>query len=128
MTLAHNALSDLEALAYEAALEPSLWPQVVADASHAFKTPYMMLGVVDRRGSAVMHAVPPGQNELAEVMMARYPTCETNPGLAFAALAPHRSRAARPNYFRFRSRAARVLPRYLAAVRSMARRNHERAS
>ena len=48
----------------------------------------MMLGVVDRRGSAVMHAVPPGQNELAEVMMARYPTCETNPGLAFAALAP----------------------------------------
>lgn len=88
MTLAHNALSDLEALAYEAALEPSLWPQVVADASHAFKTPYMMLGVVDRRGSAVMHAVPPGQNELAEVMMARYPTCETNPGLAFAALAP----------------------------------------
>ena len=88
MTLAHNALSDLEALAYEAALEPSLWPQVVADASHAFKTPYMMLGVVDRRGSAVMQAVPPGQNELAEVMMARYPTCETNPGLAFAALAP----------------------------------------
>ena len=52
MTLAQPALSDLEALAYEAALEPSLWPQVVADASRAFKAPYMMLGVVDRRGNA----------------------------------------------------------------------------
>ena len=36
----------------------------------------------------VMHAAPPGLDELAEVMMARYPTLETNPGLAFAALAP----------------------------------------
>jgi DNA-binding CsgD family transcriptional regulator len=86
--LAHDALSDLEALAYEAALEPSLWPQVVAGASRAFQAPHMMLGVSDRRGHAVMHAVPPGQDELAEVMMARYSTFETNPGLAFAALAP----------------------------------------
>ena len=88
MTSAHDALSDLEALAYEAALEPSLWPQVVADASRAFKAPYMMLGVVDRRGKTVMHAAPPDLDELAEVMMARYPTFETNPGLAFAALTP----------------------------------------
>ena len=56
MTLAHNTLSDLEALAYEAALEPSLWSQVVADASHAFNAPHMMLGVVDRRGNAIMQA------------------------------------------------------------------------
>jgi DNA-binding NarL/FixJ family response regulator len=48
----------------------------------------MMLGVVDRRGNQVMHAAPPGINDLAEVMMTRYPTFETNPGLAFAALAP----------------------------------------
>ncbi len=88
MTLAHNTLSDLEALAYEAALEPSLWSQVVADASHAFNAPHMMLGVVDRRGNAIMQAAPPGLDELAEVMMARYPTLEANPGLAFAALAP----------------------------------------
>ena len=88
MTLTHDALSDLEALAYEAALEPSLWPQVVADASRAFEAPYMMLNVSDRRGKKVMHAAPPGVDELAEVTMARYPTVETNPGLAFAALAP----------------------------------------
>src|SRR5271166_3705515 len=88
MTLAHDALSDLEALAYEAALEPSLWPQVVAYASHAFKAPYMMLGVADRGGKKVMHAAPPGLDELAEVIMARYSTCEINVGFAFAALAP----------------------------------------
>jgi DNA-binding CsgD family transcriptional regulator len=81
-------MSDLEALAYEAALEPSLWTQVVADASRAFQAPHMMLGVGDRRGIALMGAVPPGLDDLAEVMMARYPTPETNPGLAFAALAP----------------------------------------
>ena|SRR5271166_96214 len=72
MTLAHDALSDLEALAYEAALEPSLWPQVVAYASHAFKAPYMMLGVADRGGKKVMHAAPPGLDELAEVAAFRF--------------------------------------------------------
>ncbi len=56
--------------------------------SGARKTPYMMLNVSDRRGKKVMHAAPPGLDELAEVTMARYPTIETNPSLAFAALAP----------------------------------------
>jgi DNA-binding CsgD family transcriptional regulator len=88
MTVAHDALSDLEALAYEAAREPSLWTQVVADASRAFKSPYTMLGVGDRRGNGLMRAVPPGLDDLADVMLARYPTLETNPGLAFSALAP----------------------------------------
>ena len=50
MTMGHDALADLEALAYEAALEPTLWTQVVADASRAFKSPYMVLNVSDRRG------------------------------------------------------------------------------
>ena len=88
MTLAHDALSHLEALAYEAALEPALWPEVVADASDAFKAPYAMLCVADRGGKKVMHAAPPGLDELAEVIMARYSTCEINVGFAFAALAP----------------------------------------
>jgi DNA-binding CsgD family transcriptional regulator len=88
MTLAHDALSDLEALAYEAAVEPSLWTQVVADASRAFKAPYTMLNVSDRRGAKVMHAAPPDVNDTAEVTMARYPTVGTNPGLAFVALTP----------------------------------------
>ena len=69
MTLAHDALSDLEALAYEAALEPSLWPQVAADASRAFQAPHIMLGVLDRRGNEVMRAATQGVTELG---MARY--------------------------------------------------------
>ena len=48
----------------------------------------MMLGVADRRGKKVMHAAPPGLDELAEVMMARYSTVETNASFAFAALTP----------------------------------------
>ncbi len=86
--MAHDAIADLEALAYEAALEPSLWPQVAADASRAFEATYMMLRVADRRGKNVMHAAPPGFGELAEVIMARYSTVETNASFAFAAQTP----------------------------------------
>jgi DNA-binding CsgD family transcriptional regulator/PAS domain-containing protein len=85
MSLAHHALVDLEALAYEAALEPSLWPQVIADASRAFEAPHIMLGVLTRRGSEVMRVAT--QNA-AEVSMAHYSTVETNPGVAFVALTP----------------------------------------
>jgi DNA-binding CsgD family transcriptional regulator len=85
MTLVRQALADLEALAYEAALEPSLWPQVVADTSRAFEAPHIMLGVLNRRGSEVMRVAT--QNA-AEVSMARYSTFETNPGVAFVALTP----------------------------------------
>ena len=124
MTTAHDHLSDLEALAYEAALKPSLWPQVAAGASRALKAPYTMLNVSDRRGKKVMRAAPPDVDELAEVTMARYPTFDTNPGLAFAALTPPTTVEVVTECFRFRSRAARFLPGYLAAVRSMARRDH----
>jgi DNA-binding CsgD family transcriptional regulator len=83
MSLAYHALADLEALAYEAALEPSLWPQVAEGASRAFETPTIMLGVLDRRGNEVMRAATQGVTELN---MARYSTFETNPGVAFVAL------------------------------------------
>lgn len=85
MTLANNALNDLEALAYEAALEPSLWPQVVAEASRAFEAPHILLGALDRRGNELMRA---GTQNAIEVSMARYSTIETNPGVAFVALTP----------------------------------------
>jgi hypothetical protein len=85
MSLAYHALADLEALAYEAALEPSLWPQVAEGASRAFETPTIMLGVLDRRGNEVMRAATQGVTELN---MARYSPFETNPGVAFVALTP----------------------------------------
>jgi hypothetical protein len=73
------------ATVYEAAIEPSLWPQAVADTSRAFEAPHIMLGVLNRRGSEVMRVAT--QNA-AEVSMARYSTVETNPGVAFVALTP----------------------------------------
>ena len=85
MTLAQGVIAELGALAYEAALAPSLWPQVVAAASRAFQAPHIMLGVLDRRGNEVMRAATQGVTELS---MARYLTFETNPGIAFAALTP----------------------------------------
>ncbi len=85
MTLARDALADLEALTYEAALEPSLWPQVVADASRDFEAPQIILDVLNRRGSQVMRAAT--QN-MTEASMARHQTFETNPGVAFVALTP----------------------------------------
>lgn len=83
MTLAPDALADLEALIYEAALSLELWPQVVASASRAFEAPDILLGVLDRRGNELMRV---GTQNAAEVSMARYSTIETNPGVAFVAL------------------------------------------
>ena len=85
MTLAHHALADLEALTYEAALQPGLWPQVAEEASRAFEAPCITLGVVGRDGNEVMRAATQGVGELS---MAGYMTPETNPGLAFSALTP----------------------------------------
>ena len=129
MTLAHDALSDLEALAYEAALEPSLWPQVAADASRAFEATYMMLRVADRRGKNVMHAAPPGFGELAEVIMARYSTVETNASFAFAALTPPAAVGLRDRIVSDSDLERREFYQEIfRPLRSMARRDHERAS
>jgi DNA-binding CsgD family transcriptional regulator len=84
--LIRDSLFDLVALAYEAALEPHLWPQVAASASRAFEAPRVMLGVVDRRGNQVMGAEPPGWG--SNLDMTPYQTVRTNPSLAFAALTP----------------------------------------
>jgi DNA-binding CsgD family transcriptional regulator len=86
MAAIRDTLLDLVALAYEAALEPNLWPQVAAGASRAFEAPRVMLGVVDRRGNLVMDAEPPGWN--TSLGMTPYQTVKTNPSLAFAALTP----------------------------------------
>ena len=76
---------DLAALAYEAALEPRLWPQVAADASRAFEAPHITVGVVDRGGNEVTRV---GTQGVGELNLAGYLTPETNPGLAFCALTP----------------------------------------
>ena len=86
MGVADDQLLDLVATVYEAALEPSLWPQVAAGTAKAFHAPHARLGVVDRRrGSQIVDA--PSQNlSEPQLSMVRYQTPRSNPGLAFSAL------------------------------------------
>jgi hypothetical protein len=80
-----DTLLDLVALGYEAALEPSLWPHVAADASRAFDAPHIMLGVADRRGNELMRAAT---QRVSGANLAGYMTPEINPGVAFSASTP----------------------------------------
>jgi DNA-binding CsgD family transcriptional regulator len=86
MAPTHNSLRDLVATIYDAALEPSLWPEVAVGAAKAFQAPHARLGVVDRRrGGSVIDAPSHSLSE-PQLTMARYLTPESNPGLAFSAL------------------------------------------
>ena len=86
MAPTHDPLRDLVATIYDAALEPSLWPEVAVGAAKAFQAPHARLGVVDRRrGGSVIDAPSHSLSE-PQLTMARYLTPESNPGLAFSAL------------------------------------------
>jgi DNA-binding CsgD family transcriptional regulator len=86
MAPTHDSLGDLVATIYDAALEPSLWPEVAVGAAKAFQAPHARLGVVDRRrGGSVIDAPSHNLSE-PQLTMARYLTPESNPGLAFSAL------------------------------------------
>jgi len=77
-------LLDLIAIAYEAALEPQLWPEFVARAGDAFSGAYVALGVLDRGGSPVVDAATPSAID-RRLFNDRYLTAGTNPGLRFVA-------------------------------------------
>ena len=86
MAPTHDPIRDLVATIYDAALEPSLWPQVAAGAAKAFQAPHARLGVVDRRrGGQIMDAPSQDLSE-PQLSMVRYQTPKSNPGLAFSAL------------------------------------------
>ncbi len=84
MTFVPDAVGDLEALVYEAALEPSLWPQVAAGVCRAFNADHVRLGVIDRTRGAVLYAESHELNG-ARLFDRRYLSPKTNPGLAFSA-------------------------------------------
>jgi PAS domain-containing protein len=85
MPATRDSLLDLVGLAYEAAAEPSLWPQVAADAGRAFEAPHVMLGVADCRGNEAMRAAT---QRVSQANFAGYLTPEINPGVAFSASTP----------------------------------------
>jgi hypothetical protein len=97
MAATRDSLLDLVSLAYDAALEPSLWPQAIADAGRVFEAPHVLLGVLDRRGGEHMRAAT--QNA-TEANMARFSTFETNPGVAFVALTPRPRSSRATHWFR----------------------------
>ena len=86
MAATHDPLRDLVATIYDAALEPSLWPEVAAGAAKAFQAPHARLGVVDRRRGGPIIDAPSRDLSEPQLTMARYQTPKSNPGLAFSAL------------------------------------------
>ena len=96
MSLADEKLLDLVASAYDASLEPDLWPKVVAEAGRVVSAAQTMLGVIDRSGREVSRAA---SHELGERLdLTNFSTPETNPGVAFSALTPPMSVASRETY------------------------------
>jgi DNA-binding CsgD family transcriptional regulator len=110
MAATRDSLLELVALAYEAALEPNLWPEVAACANRAFESPHVMLGVADGRGNMAIRAEPPGWGK---VDLSPFQTVETNPGLAFSALTP-------PSTVALRDRVISDSELELAALRALA--------
>ncbi len=86
MAATHDPFRDLVATIYDAALEPSLWPEVAAGAAKAFNAPHARLGVVDRRRGGPIIDAPSRDLSEPQLTMARYQTPKSNPGLAFSAL------------------------------------------
>ena len=86
MAPTHDPIRDLVATIYDAALEPSLWPQVAVETAKAFDAPHARLGVVDRRRGGTIIDAPSRDLSEPQLSMARYQTPKSNPGLAFSAL------------------------------------------
>jgi DNA-binding CsgD family transcriptional regulator len=86
MAATHDPFRDLVATIYDAALEPSLWPEVAVGAAKAFNAPHARLGVVDRRRGGTIIDAPSRDLSEPQLTMARYQTPKSNPGLAFSAL------------------------------------------
>jgi DNA-binding CsgD family transcriptional regulator/PAS domain-containing protein len=82
MTTASNAFRDLPALAYDAALDGALWPEVARHASRAFDAAHVRIGLIDRRGQHVMDAASHPHNN--RPLDPRFLLPDKNPVIAFA--------------------------------------------
>jgi hypothetical protein len=87
MASTRDSLLDLVGLAYEAAIEPALWPQVALVATKTFDATHVRISVIDRRGRLVIDAPSHDLTQLVYNLPA-YLLPETNPGVAFSAATP----------------------------------------
>jgi hypothetical protein len=84
MAATRNPSADLVASVYEAALEPSLWPQVVMRAAKAFDAAIVGFGVVDRHDDRVLGSFW-NDSDFARCVRASYPNPSSSPVASFAA-------------------------------------------
>jgi DNA-binding CsgD family transcriptional regulator/PAS domain-containing protein len=87
MSPERDGFSDLAALAYEAAIESSLWPQVAFSAAKAFDAAVVGFGIVDRRSGRVLGSFW-NDSDFAGCVAASYPTSASNPAVSFAVQTP----------------------------------------
>lgn len=97
MPATHDSLLDLVATIYDAAIEPSLWPEVAVEASRRLDSPYVRIAAVHRRAWTVVDASSRYLGE-PQFSLVEYQTPETNPGLAFCAATPSTAVASRDSF------------------------------
>ena len=86
MATTRDPLRDIVATIYDAAPEPTLWPQVAVGTAKALQAPHARLGVVDRQRGGVIIDAPSKELSEPQLSMVRYQTPNSNPGLAFSML------------------------------------------
>ena len=82
-----QSFSHLAGMYYDAAIEPSLWPQAAVSAAKAFDAAVVFIGIIDRRN----HRVPRSfwnDDDVARSARARQRGLRSNPAASFAAQTP----------------------------------------
>ena len=87
MAAAHDPLRDLVATIYDAAIDPSLWPQAAVSAAKAFDAAVVFIGIIDRRNHRVLTSFW-SDDDVARSARARHRGLRSNPAASFAARTP----------------------------------------
>ena len=87
MAATHDPLRDLVATIYDAAIEPSLWPQAAVSAAKAFDAAVVFIGIIDRRNHRVLRSFW-NDDDVARSARARHRGLRSNPAASFAARTP----------------------------------------
>jgi PAS domain-containing protein len=86
MTATRDLSSDLVATIYDAAIDPSLWPQVAVSAAKAFDAAVVFIGIIDRRDHRVLRSFWNDEDVARSARARRRPS--SNPAALFAARTP----------------------------------------
>ena len=87
MAATRNPFLDLAGMIYDAAIEPSLWPQAAVSAAKAFDAAVVFIGIIDRRNHRVLRSFW-NDDDVARSARARQRGLRSNPAASFAAQTP----------------------------------------